>query len=161
MSDRGFIEVRNFAKFQHYKKRNPPWIKLYGDLLGDPAFFMLNETARFHLIGLFILASKHENRIPFINEWITAELRTSAPIDFDALIASGFIAECAQSASKPRAKRKQKPIAETETEDSSTKNPEREKKAPPPALKYGDYGNVRMTEDEHRRGTYRLKEVKL
>ena len=27
--------IRNFDKFQHFKDRRPPWIKLYRDLLED------------------------------------------------------------------------------------------------------------------------------
>src|SRR5690606_19747530 len=34
----GYLTVKNFERFQHYKDRNPPWIKLYNDLLDDYEF---------------------------------------------------------------------------------------------------------------------------
>jgi hypothetical protein len=30
-----YFEVRNFKEYQHYSKRNPPWIRLYYRLLHD------------------------------------------------------------------------------------------------------------------------------
>jgi len=31
------LRVKNWGKFQHYKDRNPPWIKLHRGLLGGSA----------------------------------------------------------------------------------------------------------------------------
>src|SRR5262249_13633306 len=45
-----FLRIRNFERFQHYKDRRPPWIKLYRDLWGDPRFFALSEENRYMLI---------------------------------------------------------------------------------------------------------------
>jgi hypothetical protein len=29
------IRIKNWAQFQHFKDRKPPWVKLYRDLLDD------------------------------------------------------------------------------------------------------------------------------
>ena len=51
-----FFQIHNWEKFQHYSKRNPPWIRLYQTLLRDIRYQRLTDTQRSHLIGLFLLA---------------------------------------------------------------------------------------------------------
>jgi hypothetical protein len=86
-----FFRVRNFERFQHYKDRNPPWIRLYGALWRDRAFFRLPDVQKAHLIGMFALAARLDNRIPDDPEWLAHELCASEPIDLGALLASGFL----------------------------------------------------------------------
>jgi hypothetical protein len=86
-----FFRIRNFERFQHYKDRNPPWIRLYGALWRDRAFFRLPDATKAHLIGLFALAARLDNRIPDDPEWLAHELCASEAIDLEALIASGFL----------------------------------------------------------------------
>ena len=86
-----YFRVKNFERFQHYKDRNPPWIRLYGALWRDRAFFRLPDALKAHLIGLFALAARLDNRIPDDPEWLAHELCASEPIDLTALAASGFL----------------------------------------------------------------------
>jgi len=86
-----YFRIRNFERFQHYKDRNPPWIRLYGALWRDRAFFRLPDAVKAHLIGLFALAARLENRIPDDPEWLAHELCASEPIDLVTLAASGFL----------------------------------------------------------------------
>ncbi len=86
-----YFRIRNFERFQHYKDRNPPWIRLYGALWRDRAFFRLPDAVKAHLIGLFALAARLENRIPDDPEWLAHELCASEPIDLGILAASGFV----------------------------------------------------------------------
>jgi hypothetical protein len=51
VSNMVYFEVRNFQEFQHYSKRNPPWIRLYYRLLHDREFFRLAETLHRDLRG--------------------------------------------------------------------------------------------------------------
>jgi|GEM_PF-4679097 hypothetical protein len=83
--------VRNFERFQHYKDRNPPWIRLYGALWRDRAFFRLPDAAKAHLIGLFSLAARLDNRIPNDPDWLAHELCASQVIDLQALAQAGFL----------------------------------------------------------------------
>lgn len=73
----GYFAVRNWEEFQHYKDRDPTWIKLYNRLLDDYAFGLLPDARKWHLIGIFLLASRHNNRIPKDPHWVG---RKSAPI---------------------------------------------------------------------------------
>jgi hypothetical protein len=117
-----YLSVRNFEKFQHYKNRKPPWIKLYRDLWRDPRFFVLNERERYYLISFFVLASQNDNRLPADQTWLRHELATSQPVPLEKFIQAGWLVT-SNSASKTLASRKQNAIAETETETDKREKP--------------------------------------
>lgn len=52
------IEIKNWAQFQHYKDRTPPWIKLYRTLLDDRQYRQLSDLAARFLIDLWLLAAE-------------------------------------------------------------------------------------------------------
>lgn len=108
-----YLRIVEWARHQHYKKRRPPWIKLYRDLLSDYEFSKLSAGARWHLIGLFLLAARTDNAIPYDAEWIKAEIGAGTRIDFTRIIASGFI-EIYEQGSIYRQRRE-----ETETEKNT------------------------------------------
>ncbi len=56
--------VRNWRKFQHYKHRNPPWIKFHVKLLNDPEWFALSDSASRMLASCWLLASEHDGKLP-------------------------------------------------------------------------------------------------
>lgn len=105
-----FFSVKNFEKFQHYKDRAPPWIKLYNELLDDYEFGRLQDASKMHLIAIWLLASRSENKIPYDPEWISRRINATDPVDLDALQRAGFIVvdqplqTVGQDASKPLAK---------------------------------------------------------
>jgi hypothetical protein len=111
-----YIVIKNFAKFQHYKNRNPPWIRLYFALLNDKDFYRLPDAHKFHVMGLFLIASQNDNKIPLDKDWLVKQLASTEPLDLDALVASTFIEIVEQVASKALAKRKRVAAPETETE---------------------------------------------
>jgi hypothetical protein len=55
------IKIKNWHKFQHFKDRTPPWIKLYRELLDDPDWHDLDPEAAKVLIGLWLIASEDES----------------------------------------------------------------------------------------------------
>lgn len=119
---RQFFRVANLEKFQHYRDRKPPWIKLYRDLWRDPRFFALDEVQRYHLISLFVLASQNDNLLHVDQKWLKHEMATTKPIDLKTLIDTGWVEYVEQDASKMLAAsallagRKHLSIVETETE---------------------------------------------
>ena len=56
MPDRIYVKIKNWEKYQHYKDRNPPWVKLYNSMLDDPDFNDLNDATRYHAIAIMLLA---------------------------------------------------------------------------------------------------------
>jgi hypothetical protein len=69
-------KIRNWKKFQHFKDRRPPWIKLYRELLDDPNWHDLNPEASKALIMLWLLASELDGYLPDIRT-ISFRLRIS------------------------------------------------------------------------------------
>jgi hypothetical protein len=52
---------KNWASFQHYKDRNPPWIKLHKALLNDRAYARLPLASKALAPLLWLLASESKN----------------------------------------------------------------------------------------------------
>ena len=117
------IEVRNWERFQHYKKRNPPWIKLYTELLDDYELMELDPRLRWVAIAMLLLAGRTDNKIPaklpaLRNRLWMADL---TPADVEKLASVGFIV-LSQDASKVLARCYAQTETETETETTSTKS---------------------------------------
>lgn len=88
-----FFKVRNFEKFQHYKDRSPPWIKLYNETLENYEFGSLNDATKGQLIGIWLLASRTDNKLPFDPKWIASKINATDPVDLEALYAANFITD--------------------------------------------------------------------
>jgi len=56
------MRIKNWEKFQHFKDRRPPWIKLYRDILDDFDWFNLDPDASKTLIMLWLIASEDNNK---------------------------------------------------------------------------------------------------
>lgn len=123
-----WFSVKNYDRFQHYRDRNPIWIKLYVALLDDYAFATLPDASKAHLVAIWLLASRYQNRIPLDREWIAARINATEPVDLDRLERAGFIIidrpddddafdlPVQKPASKPLAEPEQTASLETETE---------------------------------------------
>ncbi len=116
------IKVRNWEKFQHYKKGRgtPPWIKLYRDLLNDKEWFSLDPAAAKFLISVWILAAESDGYLPD-SETIAFRLRLASKDVAKYLSlcnhwliedASKMLANCYQNATPET-------DTETETEEES------------------------------------------
>lgn len=89
-----FFRIRDFKKYQHYKDRNPPWVKLHGELLDDYEFQQLPVSARYLYLHLTWLASKTDNKIPNDGAWVAGRLGLEAsPVgaDLDYLYRGGWL----------------------------------------------------------------------
>jgi hypothetical protein len=60
--------VKNWNKFQHFKDRRPPWIKLYRDLLDDPDWHELSGDEAKALVMIWLVASENEGNLPDIRK---------------------------------------------------------------------------------------------
>jgi hypothetical protein len=110
-----YLSVKNFERFQHYRDRTPPWIKLYNDLLDDYAFACLQDASKAHLVLIWLLASRYENRVPNDPEWIARKIGATTPVDIAALVSAGFVT-VEQDASTPLAASEQPATPEVERE---------------------------------------------
>ncbi len=97
-----YLKVRNFEKFQHYKQRNPPWIKIYSSMLDDYEFQQIADESKFHCVGLMLLASRLENVLPNDAFWLSHKIGAKTNIDIDLLIEINFL-EFAETTVKEKA----------------------------------------------------------
>jgi len=58
------MRIKNWTKFQHFKDRRPPWVKLYRDILDDLEWHELDPLAAKVLVMLWLIASEDDGRIP-------------------------------------------------------------------------------------------------
>ncbi|WP_372857564.1 hypothetical protein [Pseudoalteromonas sp.] len=85
------FSVRNWDAFQHYKDRNPPWIKLHNHLLDDYDFECLPDATKCHLLCIWMLASRTNNKMMYDNSWVKRKIGANSSVDLDSLLAAGFI----------------------------------------------------------------------
>ena len=89
--ERAFIMVSNIEKYQHYKDRNPPWVKLYQTILSDYDFRKLPDNLKFFYISCLLLASRTGNRIPFDWEYLKDMTGIKETPDINPLISNGML----------------------------------------------------------------------
>jgi hypothetical protein len=58
------MRIKNWTKFQHFKDRRPPWVKLYRDILDDLEWHELDPLAAKVLVMLWLIASENDGCIP-------------------------------------------------------------------------------------------------
>lgn len=111
------LRIKNWDKFQHYKNRRPPWIKLYRELLDDPDWHSLDgDTSKFVVMCWLIASENEQGYLPAI-EKLAFRLRMqesqvkSLLLKAEQWIDSSMLAECLQDAT-PEGERE----GETETE---------------------------------------------
>ena len=71
------MRIKNWTKFQHFKDRKPPWVKLYRDLLDDIDWHELDPLSAKVLCMLWLIASEDDGYIP---ELKTLSFRLRLPI---------------------------------------------------------------------------------
>lgn len=116
-----YFTIKNWATHQHYKDRNPPWIKMHQSVLDDYEFNCLQNDSKLLLMLIWIFASKfgHSNpRIPNDTEYLQDKLPFKGKVDLKPLYDMGFLilesntlAECKQTAS-PETKTEEETEAE-------------------------------------------------
>lgn len=62
------MRIKDWNKFQHFKDRRPPWIKLYRDLLDDPEWHELDPSSAKVLVMIWLIASEEMGELPTIKK---------------------------------------------------------------------------------------------
>jgi hypothetical protein len=87
----GYIYVKDWDRFQHYKDRRPPWIKNYVDLLHDEDYHDLGAPERALLHGLWMLAAVRGNgRVSASPVYLRSQLMLRK-LPLSALVDAGWI----------------------------------------------------------------------
>lgn len=134
------LTPKDWKSFQHYRDRNPPWIKLHKSLLDNWEFQCLPDASRALAPMLWLLASeKTDGVINLSDEALSFRLRMSITKIMEAvepLVSKGFFI-CDSTALAPC-----KPNADSEERRGEKSRDREEKKAPSGATR------KRRTRDE-------------
>ena len=120
---------KNWAVFQHYKDRNPPWIKLHREILNDRTYMTLPLASKALAPLMWLLASESKNGVfdGSVDDLMFRLHITKKEYDDGVKplidkgffeIASGVLADCQQDA---------RPETETETEAETKRETEAKK----------------------------------
>ncbi len=98
-----FYEVRNWQQFQHYKDRNPAWIKLHFALLQSEDWVTLADASKLLAVVCMLLASRNSGRVPNNPAYIKRVAFLDRLPNLKPLIDSGFLSEPLADASTVQA----------------------------------------------------------
>lgn len=90
-TENSFLRVRNLERYQHYRDRNPPWIKVHSAILENYEFTQLPDAMKAHAILIVVLASRMENRIPNDAAWIANKIGARSAVSVSGLVSAGFV----------------------------------------------------------------------
>jgi len=151
----GWLYIKNWDKFQHYKKRTtPPWIKLHRTLLVDPLFSSLSDRDKAHLMLIWCFASNYDGAVPNDRAFLRRRLGLKTDPNLEILIEQGWLVEnasavlapCYQDASlEVEEKRKEEKRRETSTAILMKKIPEKPKPTEADLLKAKRIGEAVAT----------------
>jgi hypothetical protein len=126
------FSIANWDACQHYKHRNPPWIKFYNSLLDDQNFYFLKPKPKLLYILLLLFASKSDNSLTLNYHFLSSKTGFQVTEDIiKPLFETGFLlARRKHGASLKVASSKQNAISEKSiTEKNRTEQRTSEKKS--------------------------------
>jgi hypothetical protein len=141
------LRIKNWSEHQHFKDRNPPWIKLHKAILERLDINALSDSSFRVLIGLWLLASEDKDR--------TGALPPAPEIAFRLRITEKALGQALTSLKSFLIQDDINAISERCQGDAPEKRREEaekeaEKKAAKPAyIVFGEFQNVRLTQAEY------------
>jgi len=87
----GYYKIVNWDRFQHYTKRNPPWIKLHYEILSSADWVELSDASRVLAVACMLIASRNEGIVPSNKEYIKRVAYLNKTPDFQPLLKCGFL----------------------------------------------------------------------
>ena len=86
-----FYEIPTWRDYQHYKDRNPPWIKLHYETFNSLSWVAMNDASRVLFIACMLIASRHDGKVPADPEYVKRIAHLNQKPDFKPLIHNGFL----------------------------------------------------------------------
>jgi hypothetical protein len=125
------IAIVAWGKFQHYKDRDPPWIKVYRDLLSAESWVLGTDESRLVQLASMLLAARYRNATPLnyalfrkVASLDMSEARFRAAIEH--LASTGFLE--IQGDTEPRKQSASKALASCTSEAEAEKSREEAEK---------------------------------
>jgi len=95
-----FFRVKNWRRFQHYKDRNPPWIKLHVEILQSQDWVMLADASKLLAVVCMIIASRNEGMVPNSPAFLKRIAYLDKEPNLKPLIECGFLEKLQADASE-------------------------------------------------------------
>lgn len=97
-----YVTIKNWKTWQHYKDREPPWVKLHSRVLNDDAFMGLTEAYQWQLVRIWLVAARSskytldgdKRRTPVLSckeATIRRAIGTTRRVPIDLFIAEGWL----------------------------------------------------------------------
>ena len=120
------VSIKNWRRFQHFKDRRPPWIKLYRELLDDRQWHELPPECSKLLIGLWLFASEQHVEGTITGDIEDIAFRLHRTVDevwplLQTMALHGFIDISSDDDVNVISERHQSDAPETETKKSKSK----------------------------------------
>ncbi len=124
MAPKGMIRVRNWRRWQSYRKDRgqPPWIKLHRRLMRNKDWISLTDAQRGQLAMMWLLAADNDGFIPDSASLVRKLCFMETEPDFKVFADKGFLHLGATAASGRRQSDSPKAKAETEAEAEAEKS---------------------------------------
>lgn len=124
-------EIANWSVFQHYKERNPPWIKLHFSLLCGETWVRLDDASRVLAVACMLIASRNDGHVPANPEYIRRVAYLNQRPNFKPLIDTGFLIDASTTQADASTTQAD---ARPETEKRQRREEKRQTRASKPAL---------------------------
>lgn len=86
-----YLRILNWDQYQHYKDRDPPWIKLHRQTLTSEMWVSVDDASRVLAVASMLLAAETGNLIPNNPDFLKRRCWLRQEPDFSQLISCGFI----------------------------------------------------------------------
>lgn len=113
--------IKNWAKYQHYKDRNPPWIKLHVQILASEDWVMLDDASKLVMVVCMIIAAKNCGEINDDPAYFRRAAYLSKTPNLKPLIECGFLVPLAIASNSEQEQAEFRPEKEGETETEGEK----------------------------------------
>lgn len=85
------MRIKNWDKYQHYKNRNPSWIKLHYEIMTSEDWSLLPDDGKLLSIVCMLLASRRDGEVPDNPAYVKRVAYLDKLPDFGPLLACGFL----------------------------------------------------------------------
>lgn len=91
--------IRNWSKFQHYKKRNPPWVKIHNSIFLSDDWASIPDNSKLIMVICIVVASRFDGFLPKSLGFIQRCASLRRKVNLKPLIECGFLVETQANAS--------------------------------------------------------------
>jgi hypothetical protein len=151
-------KIRNWHEFQHYKDRNPPWIKLHYEVMTSRDWVALDDASRVLAVASMLIASRHDGTVPDDPDYVRRVAYLNSAPDFRPLVKCGFLVAdgCAVQPQTPEQEAEGRDRDRDRGASDALAHDSKPSKKP-----YGEFGGVKLSDEEHAKLTARHGAARL